>query len=172
MKRVLAALTLCLGVFAGATAPASALHESGGASPEPVPGNDLDVIGQPKFVAPGVTDVRVRYTCVGSDVRIGVRIRSDEGPDQTNRGARFGFVFGSGSTAICDGKVHQQNVQVTTERFPGFNPGPGDHLKPGATLYVGADLLEHFGNPEVTPLKFLAGEGVHGRRLVGAGVRV
>ena len=175
MKRALAALIVCLGVFAGADA-ASALHESGLPVPENMSGNDLDIVGQPKFVAPGVTDVRVRYRCVGGDVRIGVRIRSEDqtnrgGPDQTNRGARFGFVFGQGSTAICDGKVHVQNVQVTTERFPGFLPGPDDHLKPGAIVYVGDDLIAHFGNPEITPLQFLAGEGLHGRRLVGTSVR-
>ena len=143
MKRALAALIVCLGVFAGADA-ASALHESGLPVPENMSGNDLDIVGQPKFVAPGVTDVRVRYRCVGGDVRIGVRIRSEDqtnrgGPDQTNRGARFGFVFGQGSTAIWG--------------------------------YVGADLIAHFGNPEITPLQFLAGEGLHGRRLVGTSVR-
>ncbi len=146
-------------------APAAPTRESYG-----TPGYSIDIIGRPKSLAPGVSEVGVRYSCLpATDVQIGVKLDAEGAPPrvtQTNRGARFGYPF---VPATCDGKTHVTSVRVTAIPdallFGGINVAPKDHVR------VGVDLVDYEAVPGVgeLPLAALAGARVTGVRLVGGG---
>lgn len=172
----------------GAIAVAAALAASGMLAapaaahdlpPYSTPGNSIELVGQPKYVAPSApfpggvlvagADLQFRYKCEGGGlVQISARVRDEDAPfgeDLANNNARGGFSF---ANVVCDGKQHVQVVRVAAFA-PAIGQG-GTNIERKSRVTVSFDLARNTViNPETNQRTFLAGARLHGLLLVGGG---
>lgn len=175
MKRTLATLVAGAAALVGLAGPAAA-HDL---PPYSTPGNSIELVGQPKYVAPNApfpggvlvagADLQFRYRCEGGGlVQISARARDEDAPfgeDLANNNARGGFSF---ANAVCDGKQHVQVVRVAAFA-PAIGQG-GTNIERKSRVTVSFDLARNTViNPETNQRTFLAGARLHGLLLVGGG---